>query len=412
MKKRLNIIFFSLCFLGSVIVEAYFIQTGAGNLFSIVALGLVVLITGYLLLDSIRSKLSESGKEIKNYIDQMYLEETGRWNERLTELQNLQKATYTATKKNTATISEQLEELIDRMDSLEVNNVKALQRLTDLQLKALEGQKKSLSLEINHNKENTRQLMKAIGETGSQTETIELLGRIAERLENSTLVLLQELQNMSVAVQTTSLRNQYSQDSWSMSTEPRVENLTETGWDVDAEVELGTKGNSWNSDADTYLGEDNTDWNSSIEEVETVLSNDWSLSTTQEEVNSAWDSETLQEPAIDWTLVTEPEPSVENSENSKEGPNEVVELGNNWNSIDTELNKLIVGWEEEPADEKTPDIIPSEEEVNIPEVVEIVNEQETDESQNQKQDIKPLYDDPNKALSADEIAALFASFGQ
>lgn len=350
--------------------ETFFIQTDTANLFSIVALGAVVLIIGYLWMDSIRNKLSESGKEIKNYIDQMYIEEKGRWNERFTELQNLQKATYTATKKNTTTISEQLEELIDRIDSLEVNNAKALQRLTDLQLKALEGQKKALSLEINHNKENTRQLMKAIGETGNQTETIELLGKIVDRVEYNTQVLQQELQNIRATAQAPSISNQYSESSWNMNTEPRVENLTETGWDVEAEVELGDNVSNWSSDTDSFLEDEKSDWNSSEERDETELSNDWSTTATQEEVSS------------------------------------------DWNSIDTELNKLIVGWEEEPAVEKTSDIIPSENEVIISEVVEALNEQDTEESQNQKQEIKPLYEDPNKALSADEIAALFASFGQ
>ncbi len=386
MKKRLNIIFFCLCFLGSVIAEAYFIQEGAGNLFSILALGVVVLITGYLFLDSIRSKLSESSKEIRNYIDQMYLEETGRWNDRLTEIQNLQKATYTATKKNTATLSKQLEDLTDRIDSLDANNAKALQRLTDLQRKALEGQKKALTLEINYNKENTRQLMKAIGEAGNQTETIELLGRIVERLENSTQVLQQELQNMSDAVQAPSISNQYSESSWNMNAEPRVENLTETGWDVDAEVELGAKVSSWNSDEASFLEEDNTDWKSSVEQEETELNNDWRTAATQEEANSDWKSEESNE--------------------------ETAELATNWNSINTELNNLIVSWDEELTDEKTPDILPSEEGNIIPEVVEALDEQEKDESQTQKPEIKPLYEDPNKALSADEIASLFASFGQ
>jgi hypothetical protein len=410
MKKRLNIIFFSLCFLGSVIAEAYFIQTGAGNLFSIVALGAVVLITGYLWMDSIRSKLSESSKEIKNYIDQMYLEETGRWNERLTELQNLQKATYTATKKNTATLSEQLEELIDRMDSLEANNTKALQRLTDLQLKALEGQKKALSLEINHNKENTRQLMKAISETVNQTEAVELLGKIADRVEYNTQVLQQELQNMSATAQALPINNQYSKSSY-MNNEPRVENLTETGWDVDAEVELDAKVSGWNSDTDSFLEDDKLDWNSSAEQDVTELINNWST-TTKEEVSSDWYSKALQEPTNDWALATEPEQSIESTDDNKEATVEAAELDNNWNSIDTELNKLIVGWDEEPVSEKTPVIIPSEEVVIIPEVVEILDASEAEETQNQNQEIKPLYDDPNKALSADEIAALFASFGQ
>ncbi len=362
MKKRLSIVFFSLCFLGSIIAEAYFIQEGAGNLFSIVALGAVVLITGYLLLDSIRSKLSERSKEIRNYIDQMYIEETGRWNERFTEVQNLQKATYTATKKNTATLSNKLDELVNRIDSLDVSNTKGLQRLTDLQMKVLEGQKKALTLEINYNKENTRQLMKAIGEIGNQTEVgeqkevVEQLGRIAERIENSTQVLVQELQNLSTALQAPSVSNQYSEGSWNMNAEPRIENLTETGWDVEAEVVV------------------------------------------------------LQDPIDDWTLATVPDSFDAITDNAEESTDETAESGTNWNSIDTELNKLIESWDEEPADEKTPDILPSEKGVIIPEVMEALDKQDTDETQ--KQEIKPLYEDQNKALSADEIAALFASFGQ
>ena len=379
-----------------VIAESYFIQTGTDNLFSIIALGVVLLITGYLFLDSIRSKLSESGKEIKNYIDQMYLEETGRWNERLTELQNLQKATYTATKKNTATISEQLEALNARVVSLEVNNAKNLKRRMDLQLKALEGQKKALSLEINHNKENTRQLMKAIVETGNQSEIIDLLNKIAERLEDNTRVLQQELQNMSTTVQKPSISNQHSESNWITNVEPRVENLTETGWDVDAEVELGAKISSWESDTASFPEEDITDWNSGVEQEETELSNDWNAAAS----------------SIDWTLATETEQLSEITDNSEASSNEAAMMETNWNSIDMELNKLIVSWEEEPGIEKTPDSISSEEDVIVPEAVETLDETEIVEPETQKQEIKPLYDDPNKALSADEIAALFASFGQ
>lgn len=330
MKKKLNIIFFGLCFLGSVITEAYFMEAGEGNLFNIIALGIVILITGYLLMDSIRSKLSDSGKEIQKYIDKMYLEETVRLNERYNELLNLQKATYTATKKNTAAISEQLEKLIDRVDSMEGNNAKALQMLTDLQMKALEGQKKSLSLEVNYNKENTGQLMKAISESGNQAETIELLGRIADQIKDSTQVLQQELQNMSITVQAPSVSNQYSENSWNINTEPRVENLTETGWEVDAEIELGAKVSGWNSDADTLPEEENIGWNSSVELEATELSNGWSTSAVQEESSSE----------------------------------------------------------------------------------EAISKLEAEEPISQVKEIKPLYEDANKALSADEIAALFASFGQ
>ncbi|MDF2905726.1 MAG: hypothetical protein K0R34_1047 [Herbinix sp.] len=372
MKKILNTPFFSLCFLGSVIAEAYFIQAGEGSLFSVIALGIVVLITGYLCMDSIRSSLLEGGKKIRLYIDQMYREDMERWNERFNELQNLQKATYTATKKNTATLSEQMEELLDRIEVLEGNNTKALNKLIELQKKALEGQKNALGLEINYNKENTKQLIKVINETGNQAETQELLNKIIEQLENSTQVLQNGLQNMNVTAQTPMISSQHIESGWHMNTEAKVENLTETGWDVDAEVEL----------EDTLIG-----WKSDAEPIIEEIDNGWDINTEQS-FNTVWSTDALQEESED-----------------------EVALGSAWDSIDEDLNNLIQGLGNETLDEKTSDFIPSEEEETIPEVVDTIDEP-VEESQQQKPEIKPLYDDPNKALSADEIAALFASFGQ
>lgn len=312
MKKRLNIMFFSLCFLGTVIAETYFIQTDAGDHFSVIALGVVVLITGYLLMDSIRGRILEGSKGIKVYIDQMYLEEKERLNEHYQEVQNLQKAAYTAVKKNTATISEKLEELIDRVDSLEDNQARALQKLGDLQLKALEGQKKALSLEINYNKENTKQLMKTIRETGASVETIELLGRIAERIENNTQVLQQELQLMNIKASETSFKQQL-ESNWEVNPASEMEELSQTGWDKEVEIE-------WESEADSLDG------------------------------------------------------------------------------ITSEENNPVVAEHY-----KIPDIVPIEDKETIPEAV---------EAKVQRQEIQPIYEDPNKALSTDEIAALFASFSQ
>jgi hypothetical protein len=382
--KKLNIVFFSLCFLGALIAEAYFIQAGASNWFSIIALGIVVLITGYLWMDAVRTKLSDSGKEIKNYIDRMYQEETERWNDRLNELQNLQKASYTATKKNTVTLSEQLDGLLNRMNALEESQTRALQKLTDMQLKALEGQKKSLSLQVNYDKENTRQLINAIGEAKNSEETLELLNKITEQLENSTYILCQELKNLSIKVETPSTVGSYTEDEWNMDREPKVENLTETGWNVDAEVELDTDGNSWDNRTEPVIEELETDWNGE-EKPDTNMA-DLALADEQEQ----------------YTV-----PTVDN----KEAEMEEAALDTDWNSVDLDLNNIIEGWNEEPLEEKTPDMISSQEET-IPEVVDVVDEPVTVEEQSAKPEIKPLYDDPNKALSADEIAALFASFGQ
>jgi hypothetical protein len=103
----------------------------------------------------------------------------------------------------------------------------------------------------------------------------------------------------------------------------------------------------------------------------------------------------------------DPEQTAESSWVGESTSGDEAILGIAWDSIDDDLNNLIQGLGNLSADEKTPDFIPSEEEEIKPELVETVEELET-----QKQEIKPLYDDPNKALTADEIAALFASFGQ
>ncbi len=409
MKKRLNTVFFSLCFLGSVMAEAYFIQAGADNLFSVIALGVVVLITGYLCLDSIRSKLSEGGKEIRNYIDQMYHEETQRWNERFSEIQNLQKATYTATKKNTVTLSEQLEELIDRMEALEGNNTKTLQKLLELQKKSLEGQKNALSLQINYNKENTKQLIKSITETGNQAETIELMNKLMHQLELSTQIIQNELQNMNITVQAPNVGNPSVENNWK--TEAKVENLTETGWDVEAEVELDDKLSGWSGETDPIIEEIDNSWNNITEQS---IHTDWSTEAVEEEPIPEWNSsESVELRVADWQLGNEQEPSTDNTWNNDTVIADAPALEDTWGNIDDELNKLIGGLgEEELPVENTPDIIPTVEEEIMTEVVEVVSEPVADEIESEKPEIKPLYDDPNKALSADEIAALFASFGQ
>ncbi len=317
--------------------EAYFIQSGADNLFSIIAFGIIVLITGYLCLDSIRDNLLEASREIRNYFDRMYHEDTQRWNERIDEQHNLQKATYTAAKKNTSTLSEKLEELIGRIEVLEEDNNKAIQRLIDLQKKALEGQKNALGLEINYNKENTKQLIKAISMTGDHRETVELLNKLVEQLEHSTLILQDEIQKLKGSTITPNKTMSEEEDTLNGNFEGHLENLTETGWDMEAEVELDTKLSNWSNE----------------------------------------------------TSVTD----------------------NSWKNIASEYIQLIGEQETENAYKKTPETDPSVIEESMPEIADFIQDTVL-EDQPEKQEIKPLYDDPNKALSADEIASLFASFGQ
>lgn len=159
MKKWMNTMFFGSFFIAAILLEAYSIQILNGELFSTIALGVVVLISGYMFMDSIRSSVKKSSEDAKFYMDHILSDDLDKWNERYTELINLQKASYTAIKKNNAMIAEQFEEVLTRLEAMVNNNAKALQKITELQKKSLEGQKNALNLEIGYNKDNTKRII-------------------------------------------------------------------------------------------------------------------------------------------------------------------------------------------------------------------------------------------------------------
>lgn len=184
MKKRLNTIFFGICFLVAFILEIYFIQVLKGDLFSTVGLGCVLLITGYLLMDSIREQLKENKDKAKFYIDQIIGNESEKWSERYTELMNIEKASYTAVKKSTALMQQQYEELLVRLDTLGEDREKAYQKTSGLLMKSLEGQKNALNMEINHGRENTKRLLLSLQEKDQNEEILNRLNAIITLLEN------------------------------------------------------------------------------------------------------------------------------------------------------------------------------------------------------------------------------------
>jgi hypothetical protein len=188
MKKRKNTIFLSICFLATLLAEAYCIKNLSGNIFTILGIGGVVLITGYLLLESIRTTWLKNSENAKLYFDKLYQEETSKWNERYTEFDNLQKATYTAIKKNTAMLQEQLGNLNSRLDK----NEKTLQKLESLLVKSMEGQKNALNIEVNYNKENTKQLIKALKEESEKRNINEQLALILAALEKSKIDVVKQ----------------------------------------------------------------------------------------------------------------------------------------------------------------------------------------------------------------------------
>lgn len=333
MKKWMNTLFFGSFFIAAVLIEIYSIIVLDGNLFSTISLGIVVMITGYLFIDTVRSSLKKGKEEAKFYMDKVFSEEAEKWNERYTELLNLQKASYTATKKNAAALTEQFEEVLSRLQTLEENSTKAWQRITELQKKSLEGQKNALNLEIQYNKENTKRIIHLLTEDEKTNEITEQLNRILDLLENNNS-LLQSKVSFAVDNDEDYLTDELTEK--------------ETGFTEDGYGDEIDKVDTYKED--TYKDDSYTD-NSSTEDSYEVInpnSEDFyqqfdTAGHTQEETE-----EIENAPEPDWSIEEEPEPEAE---------------------------------------------IQSD----------IVDDQ---------QKVVPLYDDPNKALTADEIAQLFASFGK
>ncbi len=160
MNKRMNIIFFSICFIASIMAEAYCFLILKGELISSAGIGIVVLINGYLLLDSIRSTLKTQSEMFRFYLDHFARDEMQKWNEKYTEITNLQKASYTVSKKHQEMFLKQSEEMLRRMETIENRNIEELQKIIILQEKTMEGMKKALQMSVNYNRENTRQMVK------------------------------------------------------------------------------------------------------------------------------------------------------------------------------------------------------------------------------------------------------------
>lgn len=163
MLKKINSIFFGLFFLIALILEIYAIYKFDADLFTTIGIGLVVLITGYIFMDTVRSQIQESIINIKLDLEKSQKEELDIIMKELKQLLNIQKASYTATKKNGSYLSS----------------------IEKLQIKSMEGQKNALNLELNHNKESTRQLIEVFKDENCKIEQYqEELKMILARLED------------------------------------------------------------------------------------------------------------------------------------------------------------------------------------------------------------------------------------
>ncbi len=182
MKSRLNSIFFGVCFLASLLAVVYSIVVLEGDIVNTIGFGLVSLIMGYMLFEEIYTNIRHK-QEQDNYIRDVFLSEISKLRSGLKDLTNVEKATYSATKKSTEQLTAQLIEVVKRVEMLESNYISALNQVTELQKKALDNQKKATNLEIHYSKENTKDLLHAIEALDGKMITEDKINQILNSLE-------------------------------------------------------------------------------------------------------------------------------------------------------------------------------------------------------------------------------------
>lgn len=170
MSKILNSVFFGLFFITSLILEIYCIHILNGDLFTTIGIGVVVLISGYLLMDSIRSQWKESMNAMHKELESKYQEVNEKLAMSLSQMHDLQKGTYVATKKNANVLQEEIKDILESLDSMVKEQQKVMEDIIQLQKKSMEGQKNAINLELNYNKENTKQLIDAFKEESAKLE--------------------------------------------------------------------------------------------------------------------------------------------------------------------------------------------------------------------------------------------------
>jgi hypothetical protein len=164
--------------------EAYCFLILKGEVISTAGIGIVVLINGYLLMDSVRSTLKAYSEKFKFYMDHLTGEGAQKWDETYTEITNLQKALYTVSKKNLTALTEQSEEMLHKMEALEGKNTEQLHQIIALQEKTMEGMKNALRMSVNYNRDNTKQIIKVL-QDNHKSEKLEQLDQVIALLEKN-----------------------------------------------------------------------------------------------------------------------------------------------------------------------------------------------------------------------------------
>jgi hypothetical protein len=392
-KKKKNIIAIGGCFITTLLLQIYSIELVHVNIMFPIGLGIIALIMGYIFMDAIRKNIEQERKDDKFYLDHSISHESEKWLERYTELLNTQKASYTATKKNTEYQMRQFEVVLSRLEALEKNQATALTKVLELQKKALEGQKKALNIEITNSKENVNKIVELLQEGPKQEEVLEdqfskllSLEESNQKLFQDQLMRLVEIKDhlevvekvisQTPAPQKVFIDDYYQEDPLSVS-EEEVNSLDSFMNEIAQE--------------DEYLRDEDVS--------EEPLREDYLLDIASMEDEILMEDEISMEDkiSIEDKILMEDKVLMEDEISMEE----TIFMGDEWSETDNHIELPVEEESKENASEA--DRIFEEPEL---EAVNSSNEIVAESK------VVPLYDDPNKALTADEIAKLFASFGQ
>lgn len=359
MKKWMNTLFLGSCFIAALLIQIFGVQVLEGDIISSLGLGIVVLITGYLFMDSVRGDIKKSIDKSKFYIEKSLSEDAEKWNARYMELLKLQKASYTATKKNSELVATKFDDVLLKIETLENINTKSQQKIVELQKKAMEGQKKALNLEINYHKESTKQILEMI-QMEKNNNMEEQLSKILGKLEENEQLIKEGLNRIEA------LEKNYSSIQQSQKS-----------------AELKDSANKVYNDTinDKYNEIINDNYNNTINDnYNEVRQYEDSYSNSLE--NMSTDDEEFENQSISSFSITDSFADGYNNTATIEETQAYSE--DSFSYTDENTPETDSSYIEEPESEAVNPITPK---------------------------VEPLYEDPNKALTADEIAALFASFG-
>ncbi|HHT87621.1 MAG TPA: hypothetical protein GX002_01200 [Clostridiales bacterium] len=151
MKRKVCIILFGTSFLVAILGEAYLLNAAQPHIFSIIGIGIVVILTGFLFFDSVWEYISSeiSKKELLREKEASQYSE--KLDERCSELLNIQKATYAALKKSDIKLQEEIKELSEK-----------LTQVIRTQNKIMNGQAKALNIILNYSKKHAKEIIRAI----------------------------------------------------------------------------------------------------------------------------------------------------------------------------------------------------------------------------------------------------------